>query len=105
MEGIKKVKWLKWLWIFNIVIWLITVYLWGWNNGFSNNSKQYKKYLNNKIIFDIPQGSIMITRKEGNFLISKIANKETFEGLGKYFKENLPIQLYLLEQTTIGESE
>ena len=46
MEGIKKVKWLKWLWIFNIVIWLITVYLWGWNNGFSNNSKQYKKSFN-----------------------------------------------------------
>ena len=84
---------MKKIWIFNIIIWLITSYLIGWNIGWKQNNKDWIGYLKTQLVSDIPKGSILLSRDDGTFLIGRIANEETRKGLQERFDKNLPIEI------------
>ncbi len=84
---------MKKIWIFNIIIWLIVSYSIGWNMGWKQNNENWEKYLNTKLVSYIPKGSILLTRKDGVFLISRVANEETKKGIEKIFYNNRPIEI------------
>ena len=84
---------MKTLWIICNICWIIIAFFIGDIQATKSNNKNWEHYLADKIVVDIPKGSILLKRSDGNFLVGRIDGELALNNIENRYKENKPIEL------------